>query len=74
MTVQQHRLLSAAASAAKAEFQVDGGGAALKPSEVVSKLDDHIIGQADAKRAVAIALRNRWRRHRLPDTFKNEVS
>lgn len=46
---------------------------ALKPSQVVVKLDDHIVGQADAKRAVAIALRNRWRRHMLSEDFKSEV-
>jgi ATP-dependent HslUV protease ATP-binding subunit HslU len=48
-------------------------GAALKPRQVVEQLDDYIIGQKDAKRAVAIALRNRWRRHRLPEDIKNEV-
>lgn len=37
----------------------------LKPSEVVSSLDRHIVGQADAKKAVAIALRNRWRRREI---------
>jgi len=47
---------------------------ALKPREVVEKLDSFIVGQADAKRAVAIALRNRWRRHRLPSDLKNEVN
>lgn len=46
---------------------------ALKPTEVVKALDDHIVGQGDAKRAVAIALRNRWRRKQLPDEFKPEV-
>jgi ATP-dependent HslUV protease ATP-binding subunit HslU len=46
---------------------------ALKPLEVIQKLDSYIIGQEDAKRAVAIALRNRWRRHRLPDDLKDEV-
>jgi ATP-dependent HslUV protease ATP-binding subunit HslU len=46
---------------------------ALKPVEVIEKLDRYIIGQKDAKRAVAIALRNRWRRHRLPDDLKDEV-
>lgn len=45
----------------------------LKPSEVVAKLDDFVVGQSDAKRAVAIALRNRWRRHFLPEDFKAEV-
>ena len=37
----------------------------LSPREIVSELDRYIVGQADAKRAVAIALRNRWRRLRL---------
>ena len=45
----------------------------LKPSEVVSALDLYIVGQDPAKRAVAIALRNRWRRKQLPEDFKNEV-
>ena len=39
----------------------------------MSELDRHIIGQADAKRAVAIALRNRWRRQQLPDAMREEV-
>lgn len=47
--------------------------AALKPLEVVAQLDKYIVGQQDAKRAVAIALRNRWRRHQLPDDLKMEV-
>lgn len=47
--------------------------AALKPSAIVAKLDEYIVGQADAKRAVAIALRNRWRRHQLPEDLKQEV-
>lgn len=46
---------------------------ALKPREVVDQLDKFIVGQADAKRAVAIALRNRWRRHQLSDELKGEV-
>ena len=46
---------------------------ALKPHEIVQKLDDYIVGQPDAKRAVAIAMRNRWRRHQLPDDLKTEV-
>ena len=45
----------------------------LTPREVVSKLDQYIIGQADAKRAVAIALRNRWRRQRLPQDLIDDV-
>jgi ATP-dependent HslUV protease ATP-binding subunit HslU len=43
------------------------------PREIVSELDRYIVGQHDAKRAVAIALRNRWRRQRLPDDLREEV-
>ena len=45
----------------------------FSPREIVSELDRFIIGQDDAKRAVAIALRNRWRRQQLPDSLKEEV-
>jgi ATP-dependent HslUV protease ATP-binding subunit HslU len=45
----------------------------FSPREIVSELDRHIIGQKDAKRAVAVALRNRWRRRQLPDSLKDEV-
>lgn len=45
----------------------------FSPREIVSELDRHIVGQNDAKRAVAIALRNRWRRQQLPDALKDEV-
>ena len=47
--------------------------AALKPKEVVARLNDFIVGQGDAKKAVAVALRNRWRRHQLSDDLKAEV-
>ena len=43
------------------------------PREIVSELDRFIVGQNDAKRAVAIAMRNRWRRQRLPDGMRDEV-
>ena len=46
----------------------------MTPREVVQELDKHIIGQADAKRAVAIALRNRWSRLQLPDKISNEIT
>ena len=46
----------------------------LTPREIVEKLDSHIIGQADAKRAVAIALRNRWRRQNVPEDLADEIS
>ncbi len=45
----------------------------FKPKEVVEQLNKFIVGQDDAKRAVAIALRNRWRRHQLGPEFRNEV-
>jgi ATP-dependent HslUV protease ATP-binding subunit HslU len=46
----------------------------LTPKAVVAALDAHIIGQEDAKRAVAVALRNRWRRQQLPDALRDEVT
>lgn len=46
----------------------------MTPREIVHELDRHIIGQQDAKRAVAIALRNRWRRQQLPEALRNEVT
>jgi ATP-dependent HslUV protease ATP-binding subunit HslU len=45
----------------------------FSPREIVSELDRHIVGQTDAKRAVAIALRNRWRRQQLPEELREEV-
>jgi ATP-dependent HslUV protease ATP-binding subunit HslU len=45
----------------------------FSPREIVSELDRYIVGQNDAKRAVAIALRNRWRRQQLADDLKEEV-
>jgi ATP-dependent HslUV protease ATP-binding subunit HslU len=47
---------------------------ALTPKQTVAALDEHIIGQADAKRAVAVALRNRWRRQRLGPELRDEVT
>jgi len=77
---QQYRWLSAAAPAAaaktakskevvKTELDLN-----LRPSEVVAGLDAHIVGQHDAKRAVAIAMRNRWRRKQLPEEMRKEVT
>jgi ATP-dependent HslUV protease ATP-binding subunit HslU len=45
----------------------------LSPRAIVAELDRHIVGQHDAKRAVAIALRNRWRRQQLPENLRDEV-
>lgn len=47
--------------------------ASFSPREIVSELDRFIVGQGEAKRAVAIALRNRWRRQQLPDALRDEV-
>ena len=47
---------------------------ALTPKAIVAALNEHIIGQLDAKRAVAVALRNRWRRQHLPDALRDEVT
>ena len=46
----------------------------LTPREIVSELDRHIVGQDDAKRAVAIALRNRWRRQQTPEKIRDEIT
>ncbi len=46
----------------------------LTPKAIVAALDEHIVGQADAKRAVAVALRNRWRRQRLSPELRDEVT
>ena len=45
----------------------------MTPQEIVSELDKHIIGQDKAKRAVAIALRNRWRRQQVPEPLRHEI-
>ena len=59
-------------------FRPNSGGAenaaaSFSPREIVSELDRFIVGQADAKRAVAVALRNRWRRQQLPEALREEV-
>jgi ATP-dependent HslUV protease ATP-binding subunit HslU len=46
----------------------------LTPRQIVEELDRYIVGQADAKKAVAIALRNRWRRQRAPERIREEIS
>jgi ATP-dependent HslUV protease ATP-binding subunit HslU len=53
---------------------VRADGARLTPAEVVAELDRYIIGQGRAKRAVAVALRNRWRRQNLPAELRDEVA
>ena len=46
----------------------------MTPREIVQELDEHIISQSDAKRAVAIALRNRWRRMQVAEDLRNEIT
>ena len=46
----------------------------LTPKEIVTELDKHVVGQAKAKRAVAIALRNRWRRQQVPEPLRHEIT
>ena len=66
-------------SSSKAYLPRDAGerreqsAGAFSPREIVSELDRFIVGQDDAKRAVAIALRNRWRRQQLPEALREEV-
>jgi len=62
MTAQEH---VAATAAARKE---------LTPRQTVAELDRYIVGQADAKRAVAIALRNRWRRKRVEPVLRDEIA
>src|SRR5260370_17156844 len=56
--------------------RLSGGTAArdLTPREIVAELDRDIVGQAEAKRAVAIALRNRWRRRQLSEELREQVT
>ncbi len=46
----------------------------LTPRQIVAELNRYIVGQGEAKKAVAIALRNRWRRQRAPETIREEIS
>jgi ATP-dependent HslUV protease ATP-binding subunit HslU len=62
-----------AEAAKKIEAQAESAAAALTPREIVSELDRFIVGQSEAKRAVAIALRNRWRRQQLAPEIRDEV-
>jgi ATP-dependent HslUV protease ATP-binding subunit HslU len=75
------RTFCAPPSAAKAALTEEGlrelrqgFSSALKPKDIVAELDRFIVGQTEAKRAVAVALRNRWRRHQLSPELSHEVS
>lgn len=54
-------------------FSRDLDPGALTPREIVAELDRYVVGQRDAKRAVAVALRNRWRRGRVPEDLRDEI-
>jgi ATP-dependent HslUV protease ATP-binding subunit HslU len=54
--------------------QLPGSGDQLTPREIVAELDKYIVGQEDAKRSVAIALRNRWRRQQIPEHLRDEIA
>jgi len=62
-----------AEAAKRIEAPVETAASALTPREIVSELDRFIVGQGEAKRAVAIALRNRWRRQQLAPEIRDEV-
>jgi ATP-dependent HslUV protease ATP-binding subunit HslU len=49
-------------------------GGQLTPREIVAELDKYIVGQEDAKRSVAVALRNRWRRQQIPEALRDEIA
>jgi ATP-dependent HslUV protease ATP-binding subunit HslU len=65
----EHKLYSSADRKMKIENDMSN----MTPKEIVHELDKHIIGQAEAKRAVAIALRNRWRRMQLTSPLRDEI-
>ena len=59
------------------EYEHHGGEAGVRdltPRQIVAELDRHIVGQDEAKRAVAVAIRNRWRRQQLPEDMRSEVA
>lgn len=76
---QSHHFLSTAPAPAEEAPVEDASSAAelqnqMRPDQVVEQLDRYIVGQKDAKRAVAIAMRNRWRRMQLPEDLRKEVT
>ena len=60
--------------AAAIQSRHGGKMSSLTPREIVSELDKYIIGQEDAKRMVAIAMRNRWRRMQVPPELRDEIA
>ena len=70
---QKTNITSLPARDSKQEKDDRSAVSSLSPREIVSELDRYVIGQQAAKRAVAIALRNRWRRQALTGSMKDEV-
>jgi len=62
------------ASVDDADIDLLSGRQNLKPSQLVAHLDDFIVGQGAAKKSVAVALRNRWRRHRVRPTIRQDIT
>lgn len=58
---------------AQAKVETATAHSQLTPSEIVEELDKYVIGQDSAKKSVAIALRNRWRRQQVKDIMKDEI-
>ncbi len=73
MTISSSKASRLREAAGPAAGESARGASAFSPREIVSELDRYIIGQNDAKRAVAIALRNRWRRQQLPEELREEI-
>ena len=72
-TTRQYSIAAAAEQTAPSEVQLNELQQNLRPSQIVDALNKYVVGQEDAKRAVAIALRNRWRRRQLPDDIRREI-
>jgi ATP-dependent HslUV protease ATP-binding subunit HslU len=72
--MSQHQGPDAGPQTTAADRPLLGPGAHMTPREIVSELDRHIVGQHAAKRAVAIALRNRWRRQQVPEALRGEIT
>src|SRR5581483_11704465 len=73
MSAREVALGAPSDGAAAARTGGDRGGHTMTPREVVSELDRYIVGQRAAKRAVAIALRNRWRRQQVASDMRDEI-
>ena len=67
-------MVAASAATGRAACATDVAMARMTPREIVAELDRYIVGQRNAKRAVAIALRNRWRRQQVPEDLRDEIA